>query len=122
MQRAARIAFVIAACFSFVMAALPHPPPIPGEPSDKIMHMLAFATLGGLAAYGFPRRSVILLLFCLGAFGALIELVQSIPMLHRDSDVIDLVADIAAALFALTVTRWAMTARGRQRSVDESGG
>ena len=106
MPRAARIAFVFCACFAFVMAAVPHPPPVPGEPSDKVMHMLAFATLGALAAYGFERTSVARLFLGLTAFGAVIEAVQAIPMLHRDSDIIDLLADMAAALAALVAVRW----------------
>lgn len=115
MQRAARIAFVFAACFALVMAVLPHPPPIPGQPPDKIMHMLAFATLGALAAYGFRLQSVALLFLGLTAFGALIELVQAIPMLNRDSDAADLAADMAAALAALAAVRGAAAWRERRR-------
>lgn len=108
MQRAARIAFVAAFCFSLIMAVLPHPPPIPGQPSDKIMHMLAFATLGTLAAYGFPRLTLLQLFVGLTAFGAAIELVQAIPALNRDSELADLLADMAAALLALWLTRQLM--------------
>lgn len=115
MQRAARILFVICAILAFVMAALPHPPQLPGQPSDKIMHVLAFATLGGLAACGFHRVRVALLFAALTGFGALIELVQAIPALHRDSEFIDLLADMGAALVALIATRW-MAARRERRS------
>lgn len=114
MQRAARIVLVFAAFISFVMAAVPHPPHIPGQPSDKIMHMLAFATLGGLAAYGFRSRSIGLLFLGLSGFGALIELVQAIPVLNRDSDIADLAVDMAAAFAALAVVRWRVARRGRQ--------
>ncbi len=115
MQRAARIAFVIAACVAFVMAVLPHPPRIPGEPSDKIMHMVAFATLGGLAAFGFRGLSVMRLFVSLSAFGAVIEIVQALPVLNRDSDVLDLAADMAAALTALALARWGTAAIERRR-------
>jgi VanZ family protein len=108
MQRAVRIVFGIAVVFAFVMAVLPHPPSIPGQPSDKIMHALAFAVLGGLAAYAFPRLPIGMLLMGLTGFGALIEMIQAIPMLHRDSDIVDLIADIAAALAALAAMRWVM--------------
>ena len=37
------------------------------------------------------------------AFGGLIELVQMIPVLHRDSQWSDWIADIAAAIGALVV-------------------
>ena len=103
MQRAARIACVFCACFAFVMAALPHPPAIPGQPSDKVMHVLAFATLGSLAAYGFRQTGVAMLFIGLTALGGAIELVQAIPQLHRD--IADLLADMAAAFVALGAVR-----------------
>lgn len=109
MQRAARIAFFAAAIVSFVMATLPHPPAVPGNPSDKVLHVLAFATLGFLAGVGFRDRSVVRLFVLLTAFGAAIELIQAIPMLNRDSEVPDLLADMAAALAALTAGRWLAT-------------
>lgn len=114
MQRAARIAFIFAAIFALVMASIPHPPPIPGEPSDKFLHILAFGTLGVLAALGFPRQSTARLFLGLAAFGAIIELIQAIPMLNRDSEIADLLADMAAALIAITVTRWLLSRRSRR--------
>lgn len=113
MHRAARIAFVVAACLAFVMAVVPHPPKLPGNPSDKILHVLAFAALGGLAAFGF-RASLGVLFLGLAAFGGLIELIQSIPALNRDSEILDLAADMAAALAALVATRWAARALERR--------
>ena len=118
-QRAARIAFVVAAIFSFVMATLPHPPPIPGQPSDKLLHMLAFATLGTLAAAGFPGQSVARLFLALTVFGAAIELAQAVRMLNRDSELADLLADMTAALVALIGTRmllaWYASCKTSQR-------
>lgn len=115
MDRAARIAFMFAALLSFAMGVMLHPPQIPGQPSDKIMHMLAFATLGGLAAYGYRSVPLALLFAGLSAFGALIEGIQAIPALNRDSDTADLAADMVAALVALVVTRWAVARRGRRK-------
>ena len=91
--------------FAMVMATLPHPPPVPGQPSDKVLHVLAFAVLGSLAAGGFREISVLRLFLALTAFGAIIEVVQAIPVLNRDSELADLLADSAAALFALAATR-----------------
>lgn len=88
------------------MASLPRPPAIPGQPCDKILHMLAFGTLGVLAALGFRGLSITRLFLALAAFGGAIELIQAIPMLRRDSEMGDLVADMVAALAALVVTRW----------------
>ena len=83
--------------FAFVMAVLPHPPQIPGDPDDKVQHIIAFTALGVLAASGYRRTPVWQLLLGLAAFGAVIEVVQAIPLLHRDSDILDWVADIVAA-------------------------
>lgn len=104
-EKLARTLLLAAAVFAFVMACLPHPPPLPGEPSDKVQHIAAFVVLGCLAAAGYRRVHLAVLFFALSLFGASIELVQAIPALHRDSDIKDLMADMIAALFALFVTR-----------------
>lgn len=112
-ERLARIAFFGAALFAFVMAVLPHPPMIPGNPPDKLQHMLAFATLGVVGAIGFARRSAWSLFLMLTGFGAFIELVQALPMIHRDCDIRDLIADMIAAAIALALTR-AIARRARR--------
>ena len=104
--RTARIVFWSAACFAFVMAILPHPPEVPGEPNDKVQHIIAFATLAGLGAFAYPATALLQLLLRLSLFGAMIEVVQAIPLLHRDSDVLDWLADTAAVLVVLLVVRW----------------
>ena len=114
-----RLAFWAAAIFALVMAAVPHPPQLPGAPSDKIQHILAFLVLGGLAALAYPVSSSILLGVGLSLFGALIELVQVIPALHRDSDPVDWIADtIAAAVVLLIFDR--LRAR-RMSAVEDQG-
>jgi len=57
------------------------------------------------------------LLLGLMAFGALIEMVQAIPQLHRDSDLLDWLADTGAALAVFViVTAWGyLMARRRPR-------
>jgi VanZ family protein len=106
-QRLARLLFLAAAVFAFVMAVLPHPPNFPGEPSDKIQHMAAFATLAFLGSIAFPRVRWLQLVTGLSLFGAAIELAQAIPMLHRDSEFMDWVADTAtSALVVLVMIRW----------------
>jgi hypothetical protein len=42
----------------------------------------------------------------LSLFGALIELAQAIPALHRDSDPLDWVADTVACTAVLVALRW----------------
>jgi len=105
-RRAAQPLFWAAAIFAFVMAAIPHPPDIPGNPSDKLQHIAAFATLSLLGAWAFPRLSLIQLLLRLSLFGAFIELVQAIPFLHRDSDPLDWIADTLACVAVLAAIAW----------------
>jgi VanZ family protein len=92
-----RAAFWAAAALSLFMAELPKPPSIPGEPSDKIQHMIAFVTLAALAATAYPRTSLLLIGIGLSTFGAAIELIQMIPAISRDSSLWDWVADTVAA-------------------------
>lgn len=108
-----RLLFWAAALFAFVMAIIPHPPEIPGEPSDKVQHMAAFASLGLLGAWAYARAPLLRLLVALSAFGAVIEFVQAIPALHRDSDVKDWIADtIACALVLMAVRLWRRSGDG----------
>ncbi len=108
---AARTAFWAAALFAFVMAVLPHPPEVPGHPNDKIQHVIAFATLALLGSFAYPRTALTKLLIRLSFFGALIEVVQAIPALHRDSDFFDWLADTIAAATVLLLVYWSRRAR-----------
>ena len=101
-----RLLFWAAALFAFVMAVIPHPPHVPGEPNDKIQHIVAFVTLGLLGAWAYARTPLPQMAIGLSLFGALIEVVQAIPALHRDSDVVDWVADTIACVAALVLVRW----------------
>jgi hypothetical protein len=104
--RTSRALFWSAACFAFVMAILPHPPEVPGEPNDKMQHIVAFATLTLLGSFAYPAAALMQLLVRLSLFGAFIEVVQAIPVLHRDSDFFDWVADTSAVVVVLLVLRW----------------
>jgi VanZ family protein len=105
-SRAARALFWGAALFAFVMAALPHPPHIPGNPNDKLQHVTAFATLALLGSFAYPTTALVQLLIRLSLFGAAIEVVQAIPVLHRDSDVWDWAADTVAVIVVLLLVRF----------------
>jgi hypothetical protein len=100
-----RLLFWAATIFAFVMAVIPHPPQLPGHPSDKIQHILAFLVLATLGRWAYPKVRKREQLLALAGFGALIEMVQAIPALHRDSDPYDWVADVAAA-FTVFVIVW----------------
>lgn len=106
-SRSVRALFWASVIFSFVMAVLPHPPRIPGNPNDKLQHIAAFVTMSAIGAVAYPRSRLLKLLAGLSAFGAAIEIVQAIPALHRDSDLRDWVADTAAvSVVLLAVWLW----------------
>lgn len=96
-----------------VMALLPQPPQIPGEPTDKVLHVIAFAVLAALAAFAYPRGSLLRMLAGLSAFGALIELLQAIPGLNRSAEPLDWVADTIAAAAVLALAGAARVRKSR---------
>jgi hypothetical protein len=58
----------------------------------------------------------------LSAFGALIEFVQGLPMVHRDRDFWDWVADtiaIACALAPMLLFWWRATVRSGQKYIEK---
>jgi hypothetical protein len=97
--------FWAAAAFALVMAVVPHPPELPGEPNDKVQHIIAFTTLALLGSFAYPAARLLRLLIGLSLFGAVIEVIQAIPALHRDSDVLDWLADTAAVGAVLLLVR-----------------
>ena len=104
--RALRPAFWLAVTAAFVVAIWPKPIMVPGAPSDKIQHILAFLFLTALGLAAYPRGALKLGLGLAG-FGALIEVVQSIPALNRDAELLDWIADVAAVVVvSLTVELW----------------
>lgn len=105
-----RIAFWTAAAIALVMALLPHPPQLPGEPSDKVQHIAAFVLLGALGSFAYARSNPVHLGVGLSLFGAAIEILQLIPSLHRDGDPLDWIADTAAAALVIILLR-ALTKR-----------
>lgn len=98
------ILFWAALAFAVTMALLPRPPvtPIDGF-GDKFEHMLAFATMTGLAAVAFPRAPLLRIGERLSFLGALIEVCQSIPALGRDCDIRDWIADTLAIAVVLLI-------------------
>ncbi|MDE2563563.1 MAG: hypothetical protein KGL48_15070 [Sphingomonadales bacterium] len=69
--------------------------------NDKLQHMAAFFVLTGVALLAWPRISRLRLVVVLSLYGALIEVLQAIPTLHRDSDWHDWAADTVAILIAV---------------------
>ncbi len=68
---------------------------------DKINHIAAFLTLTLLGRAAYRAHPPWRLALGLSLFGALIELTQAIPALHRDASLWDWVADSCAILVAL---------------------
>ena len=86
------------------------------EAADADRQRLAFVVLAGLSALAYPALRLRWKLLALAAFGAFIELMQAIPALHRDADVMDWLADIAALAVAAVMiagVRHVMRRRGR---------
>lgn len=102
-----RLLFWAALIFAFVMAVLPHPPRLPGQPSDKIQHVIAFTTLAALGRLAFPRLADWRLLAGLSLYGALIEVIQLVPVLNRDGELLDWLADTVAVALVLALFRQA---------------
>jgi hypothetical protein len=113
--KVARIAFFAALVFTFYSAVIPPRHAVQLVPWDKAEHFIAFYALTGLAVAAFPKRNLFVVAALLSGFGALIEIVQGLPMVHRDRDFWDWVADsiaIAAALAPMLLVWW----RGQVRS------
>lgn len=100
-----RVTFWSAAIFAFLMAVVPESPDLPGVEGDKLNHMIAFFTLTLLGYYSYPRLPRARLMLALCAFGGVIELVQLVPALHRESTLTDWGTDILASLAALACTQ-----------------
>ena len=119
-RRVAIGVFWVAFVFTFIMATLPHPPTIV-ETGDKVKHMMAFATLSLLGLIAWPRRSGLVAVGLL-LFGAIIEWVQAIPVLHRDSDIHDWYADALAIGVTVSIITLAQEIWARRRKANASVG
>ena len=100
-ERLFQLLFWSALLFAFVMASLPQPPALPGDPGDKVQHILAFLVLSSLAAFAYPRLRLMVIFLGLAAFGGAIEAVQAIPQLGRQPSLMDWLADVAAVAAVL---------------------
>lgn len=105
-------AFWLTLVGAFVMAVLPKPPETPiDQYGDKFAHIVAFATLAGLAMLAYGKEARWRILERLSFFGAMIEVVQSIPALHRDCDARDWVADTLAVLVVIVLLSFVLPPR-----------
>jgi hypothetical protein len=112
--RLARVVFVCAVIFTGYSAVIPPQHAVQLVPWDKAEHFIAFYGLTGLAVAAFPRHKLLVIAVLLSGFGALIEFVQGLPIVHRDRDFWDWVADttaIVAALSPMILVWWRREAR-----------
>ena len=98
----ATVAFWGCLAGAVTLALIPHPPHLP-EMGDKMEHMLAFGTLAFFGAFAFPRFPRPRLAERLSFLGALVEVLQAIPALHRDCDISDWIADTLAIIAVLVL-------------------
>ena len=106
-----RVLLIAATLFAITMALLPHPPQI-ADVGDKYQHMTAFGTLTILYALAYPATPLLRIGERLSFLGALVEVFQSIPALHRDCDVWDWIADTSIIVVVLGVIALARRRRG----------
>jgi hypothetical protein len=102
LMRLAQAVFLAAVIFTFYSAVIPPRHAVQLVPWDKAEHFIAFYALTGLGAAAFPMRRLWVIAVLLSAFGALIEIVQGLPIVHRDRDFWDWVADTVAIIAALS--------------------
>ncbi|MEN2789376.1 hypothetical protein ABC974_07060 [Sphingomonas oligophenolica] len=89
---------------ALVMALLPHPPHLPIDRfGDKFEHSLAFSVMTLLGVLAYPAMPLFRLGERLSFLGAIIEVMQSIPSLHRDCDIRDWFADTIAVVVMLGI-------------------
>jgi VanZ family protein len=75
----------------------PSPPHVEAHIWDKLLHFTAYFGLAGMAAWSIKsRRTLVLAVLGLIAFGGLLEIVQG--MTGRDADVLDEVANTLGAV------------------------
>jgi len=119
--RLAQIAFFAALIFTFYSAVIPPAQAVQLAPWDKAEHFIAFYALTGLGAAAFPKRSLWVIALLLSGFGALIEFVQGLDIVHRDRDFWDWVADtlaIGAALAPMLLVWWRALVSSGQKNID----
>jgi VanZ family protein len=95
-RRTAIAVFWTAVVFTFVCAVAPVPDRLMMADQDRIEHFIAFFTLTLLAVAAYPRRALAVTGMKLLAFGTVIEIVQALPIVGREGDLADLLADGAA--------------------------
>lgn len=77
---------------------------------DKAEHAIAWAVLAGSGLVLFPRWRIAIALYAV-VLGGLVEILQGLPQINRDSDWKDWVADIVGVTVAWLIVRLATRRR-----------
>jgi len=96
-----RLVFVAAMLCATVMACMPDPPTLPGDPSGEAMHLIGFVLLTIIARAAFWGAPAWKLMLGLIAFGGAIELLQLIPAFERGPSLDDWLLDAVAVAIAM---------------------
>ena len=86
---------------------------------DKAEHFSAFFALTVCALAAFPRLGIVWIGLAVSGSGALVELIQGLPFVHRDMDVKDWGADTLAVLAVVGVV---IAARVRRKLAERPDG
>ena len=103
------VVFLAAAAFALWRALVPSDDSSGLIPWDKAKHFIVFYVLSGLASLALPQSRLLRIGLVLLAFGGAIELLQGLPLFHRDASWLDLLADgcgISAAFGPMLVSQW----------------
>ncbi|MCF6293961.1 MAG: VanZ family protein [Robiginitomaculum sp.] len=73
--------------------------------SDKLNHAIAyfFLTIGLIVGWKFTLKNRLIAIVCLLAWGAVLEIIQGLPLVGRTASGMDLVANAAGILLAMLV-------------------
>jgi hypothetical protein len=103
------VLFLAAAAYALARALLPDNDNLGLIPWDKAKHFIVFYGLAGLASMALPDSRLWRIGAVLLAFGGAIEILQGLPIVHRDASWFDLLADgcgISAAYGPMIAVRW----------------
>lgn len=103
------LAFLGAVAFTLYAALAPGDDTAGLIPWDKAKHFIVFYGLTFLASVALPRSRPWKIGTVLLGFGVAIEILQGLPIVGRDADVFDIVADTLGIGFyfgPIIVTRW----------------
>jgi VanZ family protein len=108
-NRLVLVLFLVASAYALAKALLPDNDNMGLIPWDKAKHFLVFYTLSIIASLALPQSRLHRMGLVLLAFGGAIEILQGLPIIHRDASWLDLLADacgISAAFGPMLVSKW----------------